>query len=911
MRDAGQAMLERHPNLRVAFGFGTDGDPMQIVASDVVLPWREIDLRDLPEDERPDRLEELLAGDHREHFDPAVPPLFRLTLIRMGEQSFELILTSHHLMFDGWSLPLVLQGLLGLYAENGDISALPRARNYRDYLVWLSHQDRALSARAWAGELDGVTEPTMLAPQARTADTADGIGRVEVALSAEGARELVRRATEIGVTVNTVVQGAWAILLGQLTARNDVMFGMTVSGRPPQLPGVDAMLGLFTNTLPVRVSYRPGDSLAQVLTDLQNRQTVLFDHHHHSLAEIQQDTGLRALFDTVVVFESYPWDDTSGAMSEFGLTMSRLRYSTGTHYAMTLMAVPEPLRMTLQYQRGVFDQPVVEQMAERYLRVLEQIIADSDVAVGSVEVLTAAERALVRQQPIQPATPKPAAYDRSLLPGMFEAAVAATPDAVAVVSDTRSLSYAELDARANALAFELIGQGVGPDHLVAVATREPIGSVLALLAVAKAGGVYLPIDARYPELGAGVRALNDTDPQAVLTDHESAAALPESDVPRLYLDDPRTPADRAPADADRLRSLHPQHLAYVDGSGSAGSPYGMAVTQRNVTGLAAQVAAQLGVGPGARIVSCRPASPDIRIVEAFAALSTGACLDLAEDPAGSQRSGTWSRTVISTAPSVFTASLDGAEHGVNADAVLFSGEGLPAELVGRVRAAITGVQVLGGYGQPETGYATTLSIPHSGDWAGSGIAPLGLPLRDVQVLVLGPGFALVPPRVTGELYIAGAGLGRGYLDSPDLTASRFVANPFDPSGGRMYRTGDLVRRTRTGELMYVGRSDDQLRVRGYRIEPGDVRAVLTAHPGVAQAAVVAHDHADGTRELVAYVVPEEMDDAADDLPAFVADRLPEYLIPAAFVVVERLPLTPDGDLDRAALPAPVTGSRRQ
>ena len=899
MRAAGQALLDRHPNLRVAFGFGTDGDPIQIVPARVELPWRAVDLRYLREDERPARLEELLADDHREAFDPAVAPLFRLTLIQMDDRSFELIMTSHHLMFDGWSLPLVMQDLMGLYGENGNGSALPRAREYRDFLVWLSRQDRALSARVWAEELEGVTEPTVLAPQARTTE---GIGRVEVGLSADGARELVRRATEMGVTVNTVVQGAWAILLGQLTARNDVMFGMTVSGRPPAVAGVDAMVGLFINTLPVRLRYGPGDSLEQVLTDLQNRQATLIDHHQHGLADIQQETGLRTLFDSVVVFESYPWDGASTEMPELGLTISRLRYSTGTHYPLTLMAAPEPLRMTLQYQRGAFDQPAVEQMADRYLRVLEQIIADPGVAVGAVEVLTDAERVLVEQKQIAPIAPAPrpkatpvAVNDPSLLPGMFEAAVAASPDAVAVVSGARSLTYAELDARANRLAFDLIGQGVGPDGTVAVATPRPVESLVALLAVAKAGGVYVPLDARRPVLGAAGELV-------VLTDHETAPLLTEPGIPRLFLDDFRTAADRAPADADRLRPLRPQHLAYA-----GGGAHGMAVTHRNVTAPAERLAARLGIGPGARIVSCLPASPDVRIAEMFAALSTGACLDLTDDITAPQR-GTWTKTVVSTTPSVLTALLDRAEGRVDADAVLFSGEVLTADLVGRVRAAIPGVQVLNGYGQPETGYATTWSIPHTGDWAGSGPAPLGLPLQDVHVLVLGPGLAPVPPRVTGELYVAGAGLGRGYLDGAGLTASRFVANPYDPAGGRMYRTGDLVRRTRSGELVYVGRGDDRLRVRGHRVDPADVQAEVSGHPGVAQAAVVARDHADGTRELVAYVVPANAGDGdtTGDVRAFVADRLPEHMVPASFVAVERLPLTPDGELDRAALPAPVT-----
>nr|WSY54834.1 amino acid adenylation domain-containing protein [Streptomyces sp. NBC_00886] len=811
MRAAGQTLLDRHPNLRVAFDFVADGDAVQVVPARAELPWQEIDLRDLPEAERPARFEELLAADQREHFAPAVGPLIRLTLIRMGERSFELIVTSHHLMFDGWSLPLVLRDLIGLYEDHGDASALPRARNYRDFLAWRAQQDPALSARAWADALEGVTEPTLLAPQARAADTAEGIGRAEVGLSPEGARELVRRAGEMGVTINTVVQGAWAILLGQLTARNDVLFGMTVSGRPPQLAGVDEMLGLFINTLPVRVHYGPGDSLTKVLTALQGRQSGLLDHHHHSLAQIQESAGLRTLFDSVVVFESYPWDGAGGqAMSESGVTISRFRYSTGTHYAMTLMAAPEPLRMQLQYQRGVFEPAVVEQMAERYLRVLEQIITDPDLAVGAVDVLTAAERSLLerKQQTARPArvSRRPVAvHDRSLLPGMFEASLVAWPDAVAVTDGSRSLTYAELDARANAVAFELIEKGVGPDRLVAVATRRPVESVVALLAVAKAGGVHLPME---PCDQAGAVTMVDAGPVVVVTDRETAPLLPQLNAPRLYLDEPRTDVDRAPTDADRRGSLRPLHLAYVGGaSGSPAAPLGTGIAHRNVAALVPRLTAQLDLGPGARLVACPSASFDMRIVEVFAALSVGASLDLTEheQAGGALPAGTWSRTVISTVASAFAASPERGDGDGGVDAVLFSGEPLPAELVARVRAELPGATVHHWYAHPETGCATTLTIPHTDDWTGAGNAPLGHPLPDVQALVLGPGFAPVPPRVTGELYLAGPGLSRCYLNDPAGTASSFVANPYDPSGGRMYRTGDLVRRTRTGELVHVGR----------------------------------------------------------------------------------------------------------
>ncbi|WP_371476527.1 amino acid adenylation domain-containing protein [Kitasatospora sp. NBC_00315] len=727
MRRAGQALLDRHANLRAAFAFTTDGAAVQVVPERAEPQWEQHDLLGLPEAARPARLEELLAADHKKHFDPAVAPLVRLTLIRTGEQSFEVVVTSHHLMFDGWSLPLLLQDLLGLYETDGDASQLPRARSYREFMRWLGRQDAGESARAWAEELDGIGEPTLLAPAARQGDTEGGIGRIDVGLPPERARELVRRAADLGVTVNTVIQGAWAILLGRLTAREDVLFGQTVSGRPPQLAGSDEMIGLFINTLPVRVRLRPGATLAETLTGLQDRQAALTEHHHHGLADIQEASGLRTLFDSVVVFESYPWE-AGHTLPETGITISSLRYSTGTHYPVTLMAAPDPLRIMLQYQRSLFEAPAVEQMAERYRLVLEQLIDDPHTAVGAIEVLTVAERSLVEHKRPGPAR-RAAPQDPTLLPGLFETTAAAVPDAPAVTADGRSLTYAELDRRANGLAFELIACGVGPDDAVAVAVREPLAAAVALLAVLKAGGAYLP-GAASPD--GGVRlVLADTADTAAIADTADAAG-----VPVLAPDAWPAGVDRTPTDADRLRPLRSQHLAQ--------HACGTAVSHRGIGGRVAQLAAAFDVVPGGRLAAGPGGAPGtgLPVAEAFVAWSVGAVLALDEDGPG-----------------------------------------------------------LDGYTCPETGHATVRPASRTPG------AALGRPLPDVQVLVLGPGLAPVPPRVTGELYLAGPGLGRGYPGDAGLTASRFVANPFDPAGGRMYRTGELVRRTRTGDLVHVGRAD--------------------------------------------------------------------------------------------------------
>ncbi|MGW2725763.1 condensation domain-containing protein, partial [Streptomyces sp. NPDC001492] len=395
MRAAGQALLDRYPNLRTAFVTDSAGHQVQIVVDGVELPWCELDLSELSGNARGEALEKFLVEDHAAHFDPATPPMLRLTLVRMGPDHCELILTANHVLFDGWSFPILMQDILRLYGSGGDAAVLPRARAYRDFLVWLDEQDQEVAAQAWARELDGLEEPTLLVPEAVTDQGSSGIGQAGVPLSALDARALSRRAAELGVTVNTLVQGAWAVLLGQLTGRSDVVFGATVSGRPAAVHGVDAMVGMFINTLPVRVECVPGESFAQLLAGLQKRQAVLLDHHHHSLSDIQQATTIPTLFDTLVVFESYPVDrlGINAANATAGIAVTGIRPISSTHYPLTVMAEVEPeLRLALHYQQNLFHQDSVEQIASRLARVLRQVVVDPRVLVGRVDVLGSGER---------------------------------------------------------------------------------------------------------------------------------------------------------------------------------------------------------------------------------------------------------------------------------------------------------------------------------------------------------------------------------------------------------------------------------------------------------------------------------------------------------------------------------------
>ncbi|WP_439678572.1 amino acid adenylation domain-containing protein [Embleya sp. MST-111070] len=905
MRAAAQALLDRHAALRTAFVPDAAAGPVQLVVEGVALPWREVDLRDLDEAARDEEFARLLAEDLAGRFDPAVPPLLRLTLVTLGPDRAELVLTAHHVLFDGWSLPVMTRDLLRLYGNGSDATALPRARGYRDFLSWLSRRDRDRSARAWAAELDGFDEPALIAPRATPgADTFTGIGQVDVPLTGEQARALARRAAELGLTLNTVVQGAWAVVLGHATGRTDVVFGATVAGRPPALIGVDSVVGLFLNTVPVRARWSPGQSLAALMTRLQERQGALLDHHHHSLTDIGRATGSSPLFDTYIAFESFPLDRSgiTEAGREAGITVTGLRPVTATHYPLTVMAFPDDsatLRLVLQYRLGVFDHEQATRVAARFARVLHQAAADPEHPVDTVDLLEPAEHDLLRGfHDTGAATPQ------TTIPELFERQAAATPDAIAVVSGETSLTYRELRERARRRADALIRRGIGPGSVVAVALPRSADLVVALLAVLRSGAAYLPIDPQYPSARLEF-VLADAAPSLILVDAPTETILPPTNLPVLRPEQADREAD-TPARGIPPRPDDVAYLMYT--SGSTGTPKGVAITHSNVTNCVPGLVSCLGVPSGTRMLAGASVNFDVSVFEIFTTLCTGGTVEVIRDVLVLAERDTQNRdsgVVISTVPSVFAELLDQTADRIRAEAVVFAGEALPASLVRRTREAIPGVRVVNAYGQTETFYATTIALPE--DRVGTAGAPIGTPLANVRAYVLGPGLLPVPPGVRGELYVAGATVGRGYHGRARSTAERFVADPFGPPGARMYRTGDLARLTDQGVLEYLGRVDVQVKIRGVRIEPAEIEAVLTAHPGVGHAVVVARAGRDTGRgsHLVAYVVPSAgVAPTSGELRGWAASRLPDFMTPTAFVVLERFPLLPNGKLNRDALPEP-------
>ena len=894
LQAAAEALVQRHASLRAAFLHDHLSRPVQVIVPAVRVPWRSIDLSLLDEAAREQRLTQILAEDCGERFDLAAPPLVRFTVIRLGADHYRLLFTHHHILMDGWSVPVLVQELLTLYARRGDGGALPRVTPYRDYLAWIAAQDRSAAVAAWSAALSGLEEPTLVAPHDPGGDF-DLPQQIMLPMSPALSEGLTQQARARGLTLNTYIQAAWAMLLGRLTGRDDVVFGITVAGRPPEIAGIESMVGLFINTLPLRVKLAPDKPLADLLSELQDSQSRLMAHQHLGLAEIQGLVGLGELFDTLVVFENFPVDRAALAKAGSGLRVTPIAGHDVSHYPLSLGAMPgEHLQLRLDYRPDLFERESAETFGRRLIRLLELGVAEPERAIGRFDVLDAVERQTILRDWNDTAQ----AISLVTLPELFSAQVARSPEAVAVVFGEQRLSYAALDARANQLAHHLRNLGVGPEVVVGQCVGRSLEMLVGFLGILKAGGVYLPLDPSYPPDRLAFM-LEDARAPVLLTQAALLDQLPAYGVRIVELDADWPAIARQPATAPS-NTLHPHNTAYVIyTSGSTGTPKGVAVSHGGIPNLAAVEIERFTITAEARVLQFASPSFDAAIWEISACLVAGASLILmAADDRGGEALGNLIRGQGVTHATLPPVVLGDLAADLPLQTLVVAGEACSPELVERWSV---GRRMINAYGPTETTVCATMSEPLSG----RSLAPIGRPIANTQVYVLDGGLEPVPIGVVGELYVAGAGLGRGYVGRCGLTAERFVANPFGLAGSRMYRTGDLARWRHDGVLEFVGRADHQVKLRGFRIEPGEIEAVLLRHPAVAQAVVLAREDGPGQKRLVAYVVAGA--DRAIDVAALrgqLGASLPDYMVPSGFVVLGSLPLTANGKLDRAALPAP-------
>jgi amino acid adenylation domain-containing protein/non-ribosomal peptide synthase protein (TIGR01720 family) len=915
---AWQAVVDRTPALRTAVVWENVDEPVQVVWSRATLPVTYHDWRDLPETEldavlRPtdgapaadSALGGLLAADRAAGCELGTAPLMRLTIARLPGDRVLVVWTTHHLIMDGWSLGQVFAEVCERYAAAvGGREPEPAARRpFRDYLRWLAGRDLGEAGDYWRRELAGFAAPTSLPYDRRPqqAHRAESGESVRFALSAKESARLRSAVQGNGLTLNTVLQGAWALLLARHSGDPDVVFGTTVSGRPAELPGVESMVGMFINTVPTRVRVTGAADLVPWLRRLQESQGEARRFDFVSLAQLRDWSELPAganLFDSMVVFENYPYDETAGGPG--GPRILDVRARDTTNFPLSVRAYfTDRLDVDLAYDAGLFDAATARRLADRLRLILTEIARDPRRAVGELPLMGAAERERVLVDWNDTALDVPPAT----VAEVFEAQAVATPGATALVCGDVALSYAELDARANRLARYLVDRGAGPERVVALALPRSADSITAILAVFKAGAVYLPVD---PELPADRIAmmLRDAGPVVVLNAMPAAAALGGYRIGEL-------------SDAERTGPLRPDNAAYmIYTSGSTGTPKGVIVDHRALTNLLFSHRAELLPPRSGSNGSARRLRAALTATLSFDTSLEGPLLmaaghelhligdEVRLDPAALVEyvanheidfldlTPTYARQLIAA------GLLDG--DGYRPAMLMLGGEALDESLWRRLADAdaTTGYNFYG---------PTECTVDALSCRVGAVDRPVvGRPLRNVRAYVLDDRLRPLPVGVPGELYLAGPQVARGYGGRSGLTAERFVADPFGAPGGRMYRTGDRVRWTGQGMLEYLGRADDQVKIRGFRIEPGEIETTLLAHPDVGAAAVVAREDDPGVRRLVAYVVPApgRPEPAGPALREWLARSLPEHMVPAAFVPLETVPRTASGKLDRRALPAP-------
>jgi amino acid adenylation domain-containing protein len=899
----------RHEALRTCFPM-VEGEPVQAVLPEGALSVVIDDLRPFPEAGRAAEAQRRVMGVIRHPFDLEKRPPMRAGLLQLSDQTHLFWLSLHHLIFDGLSSEIFLRELAALYeaevtSRPARIPPLPV--QYVDHAVW---QRQSLSGEAlerplayWKRQLLGA--PAALAlPTDRPRPTAqsDRGAIYPFTVSEELARRLCLLGRRQEGTLFMTLLAAWKALLYRYTGQGDLCVGTPIAGR--NRSEIEGVIGFFVNTLVLRTDLSDNPPFTTLLRRVQ--KTVLGAQAHQDLPfeklvealQPARDLSYTPLFQVMFSWRNAPLP----ALEVAGLHICPMEIHTGTakfDLTLEMTKVPEGLRGAFEYSTDLFDEETVVRMARHYRTLLEGIAAHPEARLSDLPMLTETERhqVLVEWNATEAGYPQ----DRCIHQ-LFEAQAERTPEAVAVIFEERQLTYQELNARADQLARHLRRQGIGPDVLVGLCMERSIEMVVGLLGILKAGGAYLPIDPNYPRERIAF-VLEDTQVSVLLTQQKLLECLPETQACRVCVDGDFPPDSSFPAAGLQRPAPDPQNLAYVlYTSGSTGRPKGVAIAHRSAVALLAWAREVFSPEEVTGVLASTSICFDLSVFELFVPLSWGGKVILVENalhlPVLAARQDV---TLVNTVPSAIGELIRYNGLAPSVRVVNLAGESLQGTLVQRIYQQKATLKIFNLYGPSEDTTYSTFALIKKED---QGSPPIGRPIANTQIYILESDLQPVPIGIPGEIYIGRAGLARGYLNHPDLTAERFIPDPFGQEPGRrLYRTGDLGRWRPDGNIEFLGRIDHQVKVRGYRIELGEIETRLAEHPGVKEAVVVAREDRSEEKRLVAYVVAEGALQP-EALRGALRESLPEYMIPSAFVFLDKLPLTPNGKIDRKALPMP-------
>lgn len=898
-KQAWQQVISQHPILRTSFYWKQHKEPFQVVNRNVQLPWQQYDWQELPVSQQQERLEAFLQTDRQQGFDVSQAPLMRLILIQVAQETYHFIWSSHHLILDGWSGALVLQQVFQAFNAlcHGQVVSLPRTRPYADYIAWLQQQDLSQAEAFWRKVLQGFTAPTQLRVSS-FANGATGYDEQSLKLSSATTAALQSLARQHKLTLNTLVQGAWAILLSRYSGEEDVVFGATSAGRPPALVGSESMVGLFINTLPVRVQVWGDELLIPWLQKLQAQQVEELQYEYSPLVQVQgwSEVPNLPLFESILVFENYPVD---ASLKEWATEMQihEIRSVETTNYPITIKAaVGRELSLEIVGDRSRFHAATITRMLGHLQTLLEGMVANPQQSLCSLPLLSAAEhQQLVEWNNTQTDYPK-----HKCIHQLFEEQVEKTPDAVAVVFESQQLTYRQLNQRSNQLAHYLQKCGVSPEVPVGICVHRSIEMIVGLLGILKAGGAYVPLDPAYPQERL-VFMLENAQAAFLLTQQNLLEKLGSYGTQVILLEDWSEVQQQVHNPCSCVTANNLAYVIYT--SGSTGKPKGVAIEHQSTVALIDWAKTLFSSADLAGVLAATSICFDLSVFEIFVTLSYGGTVIIAENALSLQALGAAERvTLINTVPSAIATLLKDQAIPTSVRTINLAGESLPNNLVQQLYQLDHVQRVFNLYGPSEdTTYSTyALIAPNHQE-----IITIGRPINNTQAYVLDRFLQPVPIGIAGELHISGAGLARGYLHQPELTSKKFIVNPFDNSNyHRLYKTGDLVRYLGDGKIEFLGRIDHQVKIRGFRIELGEIEATLRQCPLVREAVVVTREDVVGDQRLVAYIVAIDPNLSHTELRSFLKQHLPEYMLPSAFVLMDTLPLTSNGKVNRQALPAP-------
>ncbi|MBH8578100.1 amino acid adenylation domain-containing protein [Nostocaceae cyanobacterium CENA369] len=908
-------VVKRHPVLRTLVVWEKQEKPLQVVCKQVDLPWQIDDWRSFSAKTQKKHLEAVLQADRIQCFIVDKAPLMRFTLIRVADDIYEFIWSFHHLLIDGWSLPILCKEIFAFYHAliKGEYLYLNTPRPYRNYINWLQQQDLKAAEKFWQQQLQGFTSPTRLllnqsevqdSPQPKT------YREHQCSLSSTITAALQSQAQQYHLTVSTFIQAAWATLLSRYTDESELVFGATVSGRPPTLSGVESMVGLFINTLPVRVKVPTATPLWQWLRELQTQQVERSQYSWCPLVDIQALSDIPQdlpLFESIVVFENYP-QYPSISIPGASIQITKRRVIEQTNYPLTVIAVPgQELSLRIIYDSSRFDEETITRMMGHLVTLLEGMVTNIEQTVSEISMLTAAE-----QQQILVWNDTKKDYPQKCIAQLFAEQVERTPNAIAVSFQSQQLTYQELNCQANQLAHHLQNLGVKPEVHVGICIERSLAMVVGILAILKAGGAYVPLDSRSPQERLSY-ILSDSQASVLLTD--SSISLSQPSLTVVCLDKLEIFCHNSKENP--VSEVTPDNLAYVmHTSGSTGKPKGVAMSHRSLANLLHWQIQESAVN-FAKTLQFASISFDVSFQEIFSTLCSGGTLVLIT--AEIQKDGFALLQLITQEnierlflPFVALQQLAHAAaiaqtYPASLRQIIAAGEQLQItpDLV-KFFEQLPDCTLQNQYGPTESHVVTSFTLQDSvSNWPQ--LPPIGRAIANTQIYILDCHLQPLPIGIAGELYIGGVAIARSYINSPKLTAEKFI----EKDGRRLYKTGDRARYLSDGNIEFLGRIDNQVKVRGFRIELGEIETVLAAHPQVKEAVVIPREDQPGNKRLVAYIVPKHQHLDTSELLCYLKQKLPEYMLPAAFVkLLDALPFTPNGKIERRALPAPANRETR-